>query len=376
MKILIHQPRLSYYLGGGETVPLKQAELLSELGFEIEILTSKPPKYSSVFEDFKKNNPQITIHELELSGEQRNIYDEEPGKDWYRWDKETIFFGQKSMDFYSKLEINYDLVITHLLSDSLFVPERFRNVLHLHGVPSEKRAIDKVFLVRPNNFVSVSKSVKDGWESLYPELKRRSIDICYNGIDANKFRDENLKRDIDFLYVGRLLPHKGIYEIISALYILKTKELNFNKLVMVGSGPEKENLIEKIRELSLENDIELKDGLSNEELFNLYNRSKIFLCPSYAKEGVLTTMLEAASCGACVITADACGMPEFANDERNAVLAKPQNINSLAELMERLLKDNTLREKLRNQAKLDIQERWNTTRTIEELAKLYKSYAR
>ncbi|RJR29210.1 glycosyltransferase family 1 protein [Candidatus Microgenomates bacterium] len=376
MKILIHQPRLSYYLGGGETVPLKQAEMLRQLGHQVEILTSKPPKYSSVFEEFRSNNPSIAIYELELVGEQRKIYDEKPGKDWSRWDREAIFFGQKAFDFYAKQNTNYDLVITHLLSDSLFIPKKFTNVLHLHGVPSEWRSMDEILLTRPDKFVAVSDSVKDGWINLYPELENKDIDVCYNGIDTSQFANEAAPRDIDLLYVGRLLTHKGIYQIVDALAILQSQGVVSNRLVMIGSGPESENLQNKIVELNLEKMIELKEGVSNEELISFYNRAKIFLCPSYAKEGVLTTMLEAASCGAAIITADACGMPEFAHDKENALLAKPQDSKSLADNIAELLKSEVLRKRLVTNAKVELNKNWDSKMTIAKLAKLYESYTK
>jgi glycosyltransferase involved in cell wall biosynthesis len=229
-------------------------------------------------------------------------------------------------------------------------------------------------LTRPDKFIAVSESVKKGWINLYPELKEKNIDVCYNGIDIEKFADKQTHRDLDFLYVGRLLVHKGIYEIVDAVASIRDQGITFNKLIMIGSGPEKDNLKNKIVELQLDSIIELRESITDEELMGYYNRAKIFLCPSYAKEGVLTTMLEAASCGAAIITADACGMPEFARHKENAMLAKPNDSKSLANIMIELLKDKVLRMTLIAQAKADLNKNWGTKITMERLSKLYESY--
>ncbi|MBU1200683.1 glycosyltransferase family 4 protein [Patescibacteria group bacterium] len=375
MKILVHQPRLSYFIGGGETVPLQQAEILSQLGHKVEILTSKPPKYSEIYEEFKIKNPQVLLHELELKDSQRDIYKEIPGKDWSRWDREAIYFGQTANDFYS-LANDYDLVVTHLLSDSLFVPLKYNNVLHLHGVPSKWRSFDEIFLSRPNHFVSVSEYVTKGWRTLYPLLRERSIDTCYNGINSNKYLNQNKTRDIDLLYVGRLIQIKGIFDIIKALGVLKQGGLKINKLVVVGAGPELERMKSESQREGVDNLIEFDSNIPTKKLIDYYNRSKIFLCPSYDKEGVLTTMLEAASCGCAIITADCCGMVEFARSDVNSKVVIPQNPQSLADSINLILTDDNLRKKLVTKAANDIKESWDTEQTVNRLIKVYEKYVK
>ena len=55
MRILIYQPRVSYYVGGGEIVPINQAKLLIEKGFDVIFVTSCADwiKESDIFKEFK-----------------------------------------------------------------------------------------------------------------------------------------------------------------------------------------------------------------------------------------------------------------------------------------------------------------------------------
>lgn len=373
MKLLIHQPRLSYFIGGGETVPLQQAEALNKMGHDVEILTTKTPEYSSVFKEFKDRNSKILIHELELNPKQKYIYDQAPGQNWSRWDSEALYFGQNANEFYRNAG-DYDLVVTHLLSDSLFVPLRYKNVLHLHGVPSEWRSFDDIFLTRPDHFVSVSKYVKEGWIKLYPKLGDTTIDVSHNGIDTTRFTDIGKKRDIDMLFVGRLIETKGLTYIIEALSLLKKRAVNFNKLVIVGKGPEREKLESLINQHNLVDKIGFLSDLPTETLIDYYNRSKLFLCPSYDKEGVLTTMLEAGSCGSAIITADCCGMIEFAKDNVNSFVVRPRNSEDLAQNIEKALSDDKSLEKIKTQAKKDLVNKWDIEHTLSILSNIYEGY--
>lgn len=374
LKILIHQPRLSYYLGGGETVPLEQARILSVFGHTVEILTSRGPKFSTVFKDFCKQNPQIRIHFLKLPEKGQEVYKEEPGRRWFRWDVESILFGQRAIGFYSLNKRRWDLVITHLLSDSLFIPPDYINILHLHGVPAEKREIDNIFLKRPDRFIAVAKFVKRGWETLYPQLKKEKIKICYNGIDTKKFPNLKIYRDIDLLFVGRLLENKGIFIILEALKTLQREKVNFNKLIIIGDGPGKTHLEEMIKKMNLSQKVELIKSVPYKKLINFYNRAKIFLCPSYRKEGVLTTMLEAASCGAGIITANCCGMIEFAKNDYNVLLAQPASSKNLAKKIKLLLTNKKLRERISQKSEKDVKNNWDILKTGRGLEKIYLDF--
>lgn len=372
MRLLIHHPRLSYYIGGGETVPLAQASLLTKMGHEIEILTADTPNISPIFSDFVKNNPGIRIHLLKLWNPHRDIYSEQPGRSWSRWDKESIYFGQASSEFYSKIGKKYDLVVTHLLSDSLFVPLRFINVLHLHGVPVRSREFDEIFLSRPNALVAVSDYVKRGWERLYGKVIHQSINVCHNGISLKAYPNLRLRRENDLLFVGRLIKTKGLYNLLDAALTLNHK-LKFNKLTIVGEGPELNQLKNKARLSKLKNKIFFKNHVEPKELIHLYNTSKVFVCPSYVKEGVLSTMLEAASCGMTVVTTNCCGMVEFAKHEWNSLLANPQDPVSLSKMLARALMDDDLRSRLCANAWSDLKNKWEIQMTTKKLEGLYLS---
>ncbi len=68
MKILVYQPRASYFVGGGEIYPLQNIKFFSKFGYDVTLLTTKASfiKPSSYFENFIKENSNVKIEYIEL----------------------------------------------------------------------------------------------------------------------------------------------------------------------------------------------------------------------------------------------------------------------------------------------------------------------
>jgi len=361
MKIAIHQPRVSYYVGGGEIVPLEQAAGLST-NHKITIVTSKY-KESDVFKAFKKNNPQIRVEYFQLPDK---IYKEDPGQNQLRWDTESIAFGKATIDYY--VQNNFDLIVSHYTTDALLLPKK--NILHLHGFPHKYRDLNALALMVPMGFVSVSKFVTENWKSMH---NINNINLCYNGVNEAKFVPKKTDKKFDILYLGRLIKIKGIDDLIHSLENVKSEIPNLRVLIG-GKGPDEPRLKHLTSRLSLTNNIEFCGYIPEENLVDIYNKAKICVFPSYAREGVLTTLLEASSCGTPSITANCCGMKEFVKDKVNGMLFKPRNIGQLSSLIIESLTNQKLRDRLGKNARKEIVTNWTWKKRIKELESIYLKY--
>lgn len=362
MNIVIHSPRISYYVGGGEVVPLEHARFLAQRGHHITILTRETKKYSVVFQEFlARKYSNIKIEYINIDTKHGGILSEKPGKRWFRWDAEAILFGQHCQKFYEKLEKNH-IVATHLSTDSLLIPRGFKNILHLHGTPLKNSEIIKLALLRPDSFCAHAKSIMNGWKRLFPEVKSK-IELVHNGIDQEEFRPLGLVKDIDILFVGRFLENKGIQDLLKAI--------NQNQIaVFIGDGPlrkEIEKARQKIKKIKILKHLEKKD------LISYYNRARVFACPSTSKEGVLTTMLEAAACGCAIVTTNCCGMVDFAKHKFNSLLVPPCAPRELKTAIQRVLRDPVLQNRLSHNARESILKGWTWERKILTLEKIYQS---
>jgi glycosyltransferase involved in cell wall biosynthesis len=151
------------------------------------------------------------------------------------------------------------------------------------------------------------------------------IKVIYNSVELTK--DKVPKKDIDFIFVGRLVPWKNVDLIIKAI-----KEVD-RKLVIVGDGPEEGKLKNLVCKLNLEGKISFLGQVSQEQTQRLIRKSK-FLVLSSEYEGLSHVILEAMSGGTVVIASNIPGNDEVVVDGVNGYLF---NLNTGDGLSKKLL---------------------------------------
>jgi len=368
MKLAIYQPRVSYYVGGGEIAPLEHAKFLSLIGHHVTIVTTRAGfiNLSNYFLKFKKENPQIKITFLDLPEELKWIYKEKPGSRWIRWDYESLNVGRLAFEYFSKNK--FDLIAVHNYADLFAIPCGQKSVLHLHGYPPQGNYLHELLAPIPNGFIAVSHLIKEKWFKLAPIKK---IEVATNGIDAGYFKPQHQSVfEYDIIYVGRLIKTKGLTNLIEAIGYLKNLPL---RVAIASTGPEEKNLKKLIKQLKLTDRISFLGYIKDEKLPDFYNSGLMGVFPSYDREGILTTMLENAACGRPTITTTACSMSEFLKDGYNGLLVKPQNSRDLAQAIKKLYLNPKLANKLGRQARKSVETAWNWPAKIKRVEKIYAS---
>lgn len=367
MNICVYIPTASFFVGGGEVVPLMQSKFLAKIGNNVTVVVLKVNKETPYFKKFKSENNNINFDYIEavyntndVVYENRKV-DHELGHDMY-------FNLARSFETYCN-EKKFDAVITHYAPASISVPKNTKQILFLHGVPDSVQTINKVAVNVADCLVAVSQSVADGWSELY---NAQNINVIHNGIDQNYFVKTDTKKTIDILYIGRLIEIKGVQYLIDAVKILKDKGYDI-KVEIGGKGPYEETLKELVIQNNLEATIKFIGFIPDEELVGYYNKTKIVALPSYSKEGVLTTLLEASSCQTCVITSNCCGMKEFVKDGVTGLLSEPKNSLDIASKIQLLLDNPEKIDELGKIARLEIEANWTWEKSIQKLNKLIEA---
>ena len=187
------------------------------------------------------------------------------------------------------------------------------------------------------------------------KVPQEKIKIVYAGCDKkfkiiknlNKIRKVKKQYGINqrfILNVGTLEPRKNIITLIMAFDILKKKELIEHKLVLCGGkGWYYDNILRKIRELKIENEIIFTGYVPDDDLPLLYNAAELFVYPSLY-EGFGLPVLEAMSCGCPVVTSNVSSLPEIVGNA--GILVDPLDVEDLAQTMLKVLKDRDLRKDL------------------------------
>ena len=149
-----------------------------------------------------------------------------------------------------------------------------------------------------------------------------------SGVNMERFKKTPLPEKVSFLMIGRIIKEKGVFEYCEAAKIVKEKYPE-TKFVLLGGF---DNSIGAIKPEDIQPYIdsgviefpgETKDPVS------YYQNASVFVLPSYYREGLPRTILEAMSCGRAVITTDWPGCREPIVEGQNGFLIEIKNVSSI-----------------------------------------------
>ncbi len=140
------------------------------------------------------------------------------------------------------------------------------------------------------------------------------------------------------LFVGRLVPYKGLPVLIDAVLELARASVP-TRLRIAGRGPERDPLEARVKAAGLGSHVEFLGFVPDEELGDLYRRADVVVVPSLGSmESSATTLEEAAACGTPVIGSRLPGASEsIPDDGARGILVPPGDSHALAEAIRRLL---------------------------------------
>jgi glycosyltransferase involved in cell wall biosynthesis len=197
----------------------------------------------------------------------------------------------------------------------------------------------------------------DGIVAVSQDLARRMIEmgaragkihVVYSGIDKLAFRPGwraearrslALPADIPIiLFVGNLLPVKGLDVLVQACSHLKREGMRFSCL-LIGQGPMRKRLESQITRLELQNEIRMLGPKPNAELADWYRAATLFALPSRS-EGLPTVLRESAACGTPFVASRVGGIPEIAHLVPSR-LVDPEDARGLAQAIRELIESPT-----------------------------------
>ena len=189
----------------------------------------------------------------------------------------------------------------------------------------------------------------------------------------SSLRNNNSKivRKSQILYVGRLVDIKGIIYLIKAFEIIVKKYPNL-KLILIGSGPEKENLQIYIKKHNIKN-ITLINTVPHKKLSYYYRQSSIVVLPSIGFEMLGMTIVESFSCGTPVVASNIGGIPELVKDNITGMLFKPGDYIDLSSKILYLLTNPSLLKKLGLNCLNTIKSSYNEINHYKSLITIYRS---
>lgn len=166
--------------------------------------------------------------------------------------------------------------------------------------------------------------------------------------------EKDLDDKILGLFVGRLAKKKGIEYLLRAINLLEEERKDL-QVIIVGTGPLKEELRSWVRERDLEDDVEFTDWISEEDLNELYVCADFVIVPSIETEsgdteGMPTVIAEAFASGNPVIATDVGGISDVVEDGQNGYIVPEKRPDELAKKIALLINGKHLREELSTEA--------------------------
>jgi len=188
----------------------------------------------------------------------------------------------------------------------LFVPKPFVASHHTwyrrpNGKKSWQDYLKKIASMFATN-VAVSHAIAQ-------EIPRSST-VIPNSYQTDIFRRiPEIKRDLELVFLGRLVSDKGVNLLLQALRNLKERSLT-PKLTIIGKGEEENNLHQQVRELNIAEQVNFAGVKVGQELVELLNAHQIMVVPSVWQEPFGIVALEGIACGCVVVGSEKGGLKD------------------------------------------------------------------
>ena len=282
------------------------------------------------------------------------------------------------------LKGQYDCIHYHAEGPAAmsFMPRIFgvRTVVTIHGLDWKRtkwgsfaswylKKGEKTAVSWADEIIVLNQAAKEYFQESY----HRKTVMIPNGIERTEKRKANvitqnwgLKKDGYILYLGRIVPEKGIENLIRAFFNVVTDK----KLVIAGGLSDTKAFYKKIKEIAGQDSRVIFTGfVQGKELEELYSNSYIYCLPSEL-EGMPISLLEAISYGNCCLCSDIPECRELL--ENGGFLFKMGDIEDLCRVLQILCQHPEMVEKSRKEIKNFMFEKYDWDKITEKTLALYE----
>ncbi len=209
------------------------------------------------------------------------------------------------------------------------------------------------------------------------------VHLVYHGIDLSAFPSNTLHETRDesdanslplILSVGRLVPKKGMNDLLDACRLLRDRSVPF-RCIIVGEGPQRSEIEQRINKLGLGCQVSLPGAMAHDRLIRFYGKATLFTLACHVtqdgdRDGIPNVLVEAMASGLAVVSTDVSGIPELIEDGRNGILAPSRNPAALADALQRLLEHHETRQRIAEAGRRSLGRRfecWETAKEVQSL---------
>ncbi len=227
---------------------------------------------------------------------------------------------------------------------------------------------EKTAVKHADEIIVLSKRVQDYFKETY----NRDTVYIPNAVSKPEISDAKLitdsfglTKDSYILFLGRLVPEKGVHLLIDAFKKVNTDK----KLVIAGGTSDTDDYVsELIKKAQTDDRIVFAGFQQGKMLEELYSNAYIYVLPSLL-EGMPLSLLEAMSYSNCCVVSDIAECKEVVEDK--AVVVKANDINSLIDALQKLCDNAKLVNDFRSCSQDHILNKYNWDNIVERTLALY-----
>lgn len=154
-------------------------------------------------------------------------------------------------------------------------------------------------------------------------------------LEKIKLASSQLKHPI-FIFVGNVIPRKGLHKLLEACSILQAKGCRDYTLLVVGDGAQQPELESFVKNHHLENQVQWVGSVDYEQVGAYFQKADVFVFPTLEDVWGLVAV-EAMMFGKPIICSKWAGAVELVIDEENGYVFDPHEPEKLAELMKNFI---------------------------------------
>jgi spore coat protein SA len=241
-------------------------------------------------------------------------------------------------------------------------------------------------LAKVDLIIANSKSLAKKLGKMFPKA-RGKIKTVLLGVDVDRFRPPQSKellsirhqygvnKGFKVLYIGRLIPKKGIDVLIKAVHRVR-RTMPGTRLVIVG-GEQRSGYKAKLKRQAKKLRVPtlFVGNIPHLKLQRIYWLGDCFVCPSQKHEAFGLVNVEAMASGLPVIASRNGGIKEIVKNGRNGQLvSKYHSSKAFAKAIKRLVVNRGLVRKMGKKARQDAVKRFGWNRTAQALLAIYRKY--
>lgn len=281
------------------------------------------------------------------------------------------------------IHLNHQLLVAPVVQAGLLVARPV--ICHIRNYPNpEFMKTNRRWLNYCSVMLTVSQAVLKGYLS-YGTNEDRLYQI-YDGIELDAYNYGNRKQNYNRLpgievddpvigYVGRLVPEKGIEDLIRSLPQVLNKVPNLQTVICgqdQSSGQYETCLKALVDDLALSDNVHFL-GFRN-DIRRILTTVDVLVIPSRLsmREGLPLTAVEGLASGCLIVATPNSGMPEAVHHEQTGFLVEPENPDLLAKSIIRALSLSPLeKQRIQKQGRSLVERQFTVQQQVCELGQLY-----